>query len=297
MGVEPARKIFVTDAYMEEINRQIRSKASRGVTKRRSSTFRVQPSHSRSSTSTHNSIRGSFNDYASDADFFVHWGRLVRGVYIPSLRHTFKSRDLEKLYQQHYSHQRRNSLAITNVIDAVAKLHVLVLYLALAPEGVTDTLRGCLTGVFMVLAIALCIMVLTCKNSMSPRWLHYAGLVSWLSQTTQVLGRLVYGLEKDPSWYVLFSLFATYTLLPLPLLWAMCAGSITSVLHLLVEVVRNYNDAALLRKVRKSTYYAVFWNVSMLAGTLLVFLVKIKLFGCTIPFGCRCLPKACCIWA
>ncbi|XP_059212269.1 adenylate cyclase type 8 [Centropristis striata] len=249
VGVEPASKIFVTDTYMEEINRQIRNKASRGVTKRRSSTFRVHPVQSRGSTSTRNSVRTSYNEYVSDADFFVHWGRTIRGVYIPTLRHTFKSRDLEKLYQQHYSHQRRNSLAITNVIDAVAKLHVLVLYLALAPEAATDTLRGCLTGIFMALAIALCIVVLTCKDSMSPRWLHYAGLASWLSQTTQVLGGLVYGLEKDPSWYVLFTLFATYTLLPLPLLWAMCAGSLTSILHLLVEVVRHYNDAMLLRKV------------------------------------------------
>ncbi|XP_042247445.1 adenylate cyclase type 8 [Thunnus maccoyii] len=249
VGVEPARKIFVTDTYMDEINRQIRNKASRGVTKRRSSTFRVQPAQSRGSISTHNSVRSSFNDYASDADFFVHWGRTIRGVYIPTLRHTFKSRDLERLYQQHSSHQRRNSLAITNIIDAVAKLHVLVLYLALAPEAVTDTLRGCLTGIFMVLAIALCILVLTCKDSMSPRWLHYAGLASWLSQTTQVLGGLVYGLEKDPSWYVLFTLFATYTLLPLPLLWAICAGSLTSALHLLVEIVRCYNDTMLLKKV------------------------------------------------
>ncbi|XP_034383026.1 adenylate cyclase type 8 [Cyclopterus lumpus] len=249
VGVEPARKIFVTDTYMEEINRQIRNKASRGVTKRRSSTFRVNPYQSRGSTSTHTSARGSINEYGSDADFFVHWGHTIRGVYIPSLRHTFKSCDLEKLYQQHYSHQRRNSLAITNVIDALAKLHVLVMYLAMVPEAVTDSLRGCLTGIFMVFAVALCIVVLTCKDSMSPRWLHYAGLLSWFSQTTQVLGGLVYGLEKDPSWYVLFTLFATYTLLPLPLLWAMCAGSLTSVLQLLVEVLRYYNDAALLRKV------------------------------------------------
>uniref|UniRef100_A0AAX7UNK6 adenylate cyclase n=1 Tax=Astatotilapia calliptera TaxID=8154 RepID=A0AAX7UNK6_ASTCA len=209
----------------KRINRQIRSKASRGVTKRRSSTFRVHPLV-RDSTST----RGAFNDYSSDADFFVHWGRTVCGVYIPTLLHTFKSHDLEKLYQQHSSTQRRNSLAITNVIDVVAKLHMLVLYLALAPEASTDTLRGCLTGMFMVLATVLCVIVLTHKDSVSPQWLHYAGLASWLSQTTQVLGGLVYGLEKDPSWYLLFTLFATYTLLPLPLLWAICAGTLSSML-------------------------------------------------------------------
>lgn len=246
LGVEPARKIFVTDTYIEEINRQIRSKASRGVTKRRSSTFRVHPLV-RDSTST----GGAFNNYSSDADFFVHWGRTVCGVYIPTLLHTFKSHDLEKLYQQHSSTQRRNSLAITNVIDVVAKLHMLVLYLALAPEASTDTLRGCLTGMFMVLATVLCVIVLTHKDSVSPQWLHYAGLASWLSQTTQVLGGLVYGLEKDPSWYLLFTLFATYTLLPLPLLWAICAGTLSSMLHILVEIVCCYTDALLLRKVKK----------------------------------------------
>uniref|UniRef100_A0AAX7SXQ1 Adenylate cyclase type 8 n=1 Tax=Astatotilapia calliptera TaxID=8154 RepID=A0AAX7SXQ1_ASTCA len=74
---------------------------------RRSSTFRVHPLV-RDSTST----RGAFNDYSSDADFFVHWGRTVCGVYIPTLLHTFKSHDLEKLYQQHSSTQRRNSLVV-----------------------------------------------------------------------------------------------------------------------------------------------------------------------------------------
>ncbi|KAK0131315.1 Adenylate cyclase type 8 [Merluccius polli] len=248
VGVEPARKMFVTDAYIEVINRQIRNKASRGVTKRRSSMARVFPLHERSSTSTHGSSASS-GDYVSDADFFVRWGRTVRGVYIPTLRHTFKSRDLEKLYQQHSSRQRRTSLVVTNVIDAVAKLHILVLYLVLAPETTPDTLRGYLTGLFMAFAVALCVVVLTCKDSMTPRWLHFTGLASWLSQTMQVLGGLAYGLERDPSWYVLFTLFATYTLLPLPLLWAMCAGTLTSGLHLGVEVARCYHDAVLLRKV------------------------------------------------
>ncbi|MEQ2205607.1 hypothetical protein XENOCAPTIV_005405 [Xenoophorus captivus] len=205
--------------------------------------------HSRASTSTHGSISVSTQDYTSDADFFVHWCNTVHSVYIPMLGHTFKSCDLEKLYQRYSSHQRRNSLALTNIIDAVAKLHMLVLYLALAPDAVTDCLRGYLTGIFMVLAIALCILVLTCKDSMSPQWLHYAGIASWLSQTTQILGGLAYGLENDPSWYILFTLFATYTLLPLPLLWAMCAGFLTPILHILLDIWFHYNDALLLNKV------------------------------------------------
>uniref|UniRef100_A0A8C5BQA7 adenylate cyclase n=1 Tax=Gadus morhua TaxID=8049 RepID=A0A8C5BQA7_GADMO len=231
VGVEPAPKMFVTDAYIEAINRQIRDKASRG-SKRRSSAVRVFPVPQSSSSPHASPLAGG---YVSDADFFVRWGHAVRGVFIPTLRHTFKSGDLEKLYQQHLSHQRRSSLAVANVIDAVAKLHILVLYLALAPEAAPDQLRGWLTALFMALAVTLCVVVMTCKASISPRWLRYVGLASWLSQTTQGLGGLGYGLERDPSGYVLFTLFATYTLLPLPLLWAMCAGALTSLFIIQTE--------------------------------------------------------------
>ncbi|KAI4890091.1 hypothetical protein NFI96_022754, partial [Prochilodus magdalenae] len=246
--VEPSRKIYVTDAYIEEINRQIRNKASRGITKRRSSVARIHPSFFGERSSSASTQAGISSSYASDADFFVRWGRSIHGVYVPTLRHTFKSRDLEKLYHRHSSHTRRTSLVVTNILDAAAKLHLLVLYLALVPDD-SDLLRGCLTAVFLAFAVVLCVLVLTCKRSHSPEWLHYAGLASWLSQTAQVLGGLGFGLENDPSWYVLFTLFATYTLLPLPLLWAMGAGSLTSTLHLIVETTRNFNEEGLLRKI------------------------------------------------
>lgn len=247
-GMEPARKIYVTDDYIEEINRQIRNKASRGLTKRRSSVARVHPSFFGERSSSASTHPGVSSEYACDADFFMRWGHTMHGVYVPTLRHTFKSRDLEKLYHRHSSHTRRTSLVITNLLDAAAKLHLLVLYLALVPDG-SDLLRGCLTGVFLAFAVVLCVLVLTCKRSHSPEWLHYAGMASWLSQTAQVLGGLGYGLENDQSWYVLFTLFATYTLLPLPLLWAMGAGSLTSTLHLMLETVWHFNQVGLLRKV------------------------------------------------
>lgn len=244
------RKIVVSDACIEDINRQIRNKLARGggVYKRRSSAARVNPARDRSSTGTQKSMDG-----ISDADFFVSWGSMVRGVYLPVLHHTFKSQDLEKLYQQYSSDQRRTSLVVTNIIDIVTKLNIIVIYLAVAPEMV-DSLQGWLAGLFMGLGALLCILVLICKGNMSPAYLRYAGMASWLSQTVQVLGGLVYGLEKDQSWYVLFILFATYTLLPLPLLWSICTGCLTSTLHLLVETIQNYNDDAIVRKVRLTVH-------------------------------------------
>lgn len=247
-GMEPAQKIHVTDAYIEEINQQIRNKASRGMTKRRSSVARVHPSFFGERGSSSSTQTGASADYVSDADFFVHWGHIIHGVYVPTLRHIFKSKDLEKLYQRHSSHTRRTSLVVTNIIDAAAKLHLLLLYLAMAPDG-SDILLGWFTGFFMACATALCVLVLTCKRSHSPRWLHYAGMASWLSQTAQILGGLAYGLERDQSWYVLFTLFATYTLLPLSLLWAIGAGTLTSILHLIAETIRNLSEVGLLRKV------------------------------------------------
>ncbi|KAJ8410213.1 hypothetical protein AAFF_G00201940 [Aldrovandia affinis] len=245
VGMEPARKIFITDTYIDEINRQIRSKASRGggLAKRRLSAVRIHPTHGRASTSTQCSA-----DYISDADFFLSWGATVKGVYIPTLKHTFKSRDLERLYQHYSSRQRRTSLVVTNAIDIITKLHILLIYLVVAPEAV-DYVRAWLMGLFMALGAVLCVLVLTCKGAMTPQYLRYAGVASWLSQTVQVMGGLVYGLERDQSWYVLFSLFATYTLLPLPLLWSICAGSLTSTLHLLMVTICHYNDTALVRKV------------------------------------------------
>uniref|UniRef100_A0A671NCW7 adenylate cyclase n=1 Tax=Sinocyclocheilus anshuiensis TaxID=1608454 RepID=A0A671NCW7_9TELE len=239
-----SQKIIVTDAYINDINKQIRNKAARGnagMHKRRSSAVRIHPLRERNSTCTRKST-----DSLCDADFFVSWGSTVRGIFFPVLHHKFKSHDLEHLYQQHSSGQRRASLVVTNVIDILTKLHILFIYLAVAPEMV-DSQQGWLAGLFMGLGAVLCVLVLTCKGLMSPDYLRYAGLASWLSQTVQVLGGLAYGLEKDQSWYVLFTLFATYTLLPLPLLWSICIGFFTAALHLLVDALRNYNDTLLAK--------------------------------------------------
>ncbi|XP_056332541.1 adenylate cyclase type 8 [Danio aesculapii] len=241
-----SRKIIVTDAYIDDINRQIRNKAARGnagMHKRRSSAARIHPFRERNSTCTRKSTES-----VTDADFFVSWGSTVRGIFLPALHHKFKSHDLEHLYQQHSSGQRRTSLVVTNVIDILTKLHILFIYLALAPEMV-DSQHGWLAGLLMALGAIICVLVLTCKGLMSPDYLRYAGLASWLSQTVQALGGLVYGLETDQSWYVLFTLFAIYTLLPLPLLWSICMGFLTAALHLLVDTFRNYNDTAVVRKL------------------------------------------------
>ncbi|XP_016536533.1 adenylate cyclase type 8 isoform X3 [Poecilia formosa] len=83
----------------------------------------------------------------------------------------------------------------------------------------------------------------------SPQWLRYLSVLTWVSQTVQVLVGVFSWAEIDHSWYVFFTLFSTYTLLPLPLPWAIAAGTITSTLHLLVDVCWHYSDQILIRRV------------------------------------------------
>ncbi|XP_035767704.1 adenylate cyclase type 8-like [Neolamprologus brichardi] len=241
-GLERGKhRIKVTDAYIADINRQIRNKASRGVfwQKRRSSAARIHPTVTTATQSKH--------DPLSDADFFVSSGWTVRGVFIPTLQHKFKSADLEQLYQQFSSAQRRTSLVVTVVVDILTRLLVSLLTWPLGWWGMAC---DWLTGLSVVLWIGICLVVLTRKEVLSsPQWLRYLSVVSWLSQTFQVLIGVFSWAESDHSWYVFFTLFSTYTLLPLPLLWSIIAGGTTSTLHLLVDFCCHYNDHSFIRKV------------------------------------------------
>lgn len=78
---------------------------------------------------------------------------------------------------------------------------------------------------------------------------RYLSLVSWFSQTLQIFVGVFSWAESDHSWYIFFSLFSTYVLLPLPLIWSIVAGATTSALHLLLDLCCHYSDHNFLRKV------------------------------------------------
>ncbi|XP_041638286.1 adenylate cyclase type 8-like [Cheilinus undulatus] len=244
-GLERGRhRITVTDAYIAEINRQIRNKASRGAfwQKRRSSAARVHPTTPKISVPI-----GIKQDSLTDADFFVSRGATVRGVVIPTLQHTFKSPDLERVYQQFSSGQRRMSLIVTNVIDILTRLLILMLTW---PSGWWGVACDWLAGLSVILWAGICMLALTRRDVMSsPQWLRYLSVVSWFSQTIQVLVGVFSWSENDHSWYVFFCLFSTHTLLPLPLLWSIIAGATTSILHLLLDVCCHYGNQAFITKV------------------------------------------------
>uniref|UniRef100_A0A3B4GER9 Adenylate cyclase type 8 n=2 Tax=Haplochromini TaxID=319058 RepID=A0A3B4GER9_9CICH len=177
----------------------------------------------------------------SNSDFFLNWGYTYRGVIFPTLRNSFKSRDLERLYQRYFLGQRRKSVVVMNILDVVTKLTLLVLHLTLASIPM-DPIKGTLLGFFTGIEVVICALVVVRKDTTSHSYLQYSGVVTWVAMATQILAAgLGYGLLGDGVGYVLFTLFATYSMLPLPLTWAILAGLFTSGLHILVQLLISKN--------------------------------------------------------
>ncbi|XP_029425404.1 adenylate cyclase type 8 isoform X3 [Nannospalax galili] len=173
----------------------------------------------------------------SNSDFFLNGGYSYRGVIFPTLRNSFKSRDLERLYQRYFLGQRRKSEVVMNVLDVLTKLTLLVLHLSLASAPM-DPLKGILLGFFTGIEVVICALVVVRKDTTSHTYLQYSGVVTWVAMTTQILAAgLGYGLLGDGIGYVLFTLFATYSMLPLPLTWAILAGLGTSLLQVILQLV------------------------------------------------------------
>lgn len=173
----------------------------------------------------------------SNSDFFLNWGYAYRGVIFPTLRNSFKSRDLERLYQRYFLGQRRKSEVVVNILDVLTKLTLLLLHLTLASVPM-DPIKGILLGFFTGIEVVICALVVVRKDTTSYTYLQYSGVVTWVAMATQILAAgLGCGLLGDSIGYVLFTLFATYSMLPLPLTWAIGAGLVTSLLQLIMQIV------------------------------------------------------------
>ncbi|XP_038248537.1 adenylate cyclase type 8 isoform X2 [Dermochelys coriacea] len=173
----------------------------------------------------------------SNSDFFLSWGYTYRGVIFPTLRNSFKSRDLERLYQRYFLGQRRKSQVVMNILDVLTKLTLLLLHLTLASAPM-DPIKGILLGFFTGIEVVICALVVVRKDTTSYTYLQYSGVVTWVAMATQILAAgLGCGLLGDGIGYVLFTLFATYSMLPLPLTWAILAGLVTSLLQLVMQLV------------------------------------------------------------
>ncbi|XP_038673541.1 adenylate cyclase type 8-like isoform X1 [Scyliorhinus canicula] len=227
----PKRRFTIKTEYIEDINHQILSKFA-----------------GRDRGSVYATRQPTLTPGQRMSDIFVSPGYTCRGVLLPTINQVFKSRELEKLYQRYSARQKRFSLMMMNIIDCFTKFNIMMVFFFATPELIQPVMSG-VAGLFILFSSMLCFFVQAGKDAISHNYLQYIGLATWLYQSTQILVGLGMGLETNETWFILFIVFGTYTMLPIPLLWCLLAGTLSSVCHLLIEGFRYARGEILLHQV------------------------------------------------
>ncbi|XP_046634462.1 adenylate cyclase type 8-like [Daphnia pulicaria] len=198
-------------------------------------------------------------------------------LYLPSLQNvvstSFKDASLESTYQRYSHWQRQKSLIVVNAIDVVLKIITAVLVVTHQLGNSPGTHVKCPTSsecyynnssgsnqsqvedefptITVISASGLILLNLVifsltvCWKSFARNYLHLAALATWLLMNFQVYVGLAFEeiggtgvqLTSHMVWYILFIIFATYVMLPLPLLWAVLASGASVVIHLITFLV------------------------------------------------------------
>ncbi|XP_014244187.1 adenylate cyclase type 8-like isoform X2 [Cimex lectularius] len=163
-------------------------------------------------------------------------GKVYKGVYLLSLTNSFREKRLELAYQRYSHRQRQRSLIIVNLVDAIVKLVVAGIACAHGQElGSEDRLIWTSAG--LVANVTLC--ALGCWRNFANNYLHWAALATWATLNVQGLWGKCFGFSPPEYlvWYILFIIFVTYAMLPLPLRWSIAAGMVTSIVHVLQTAI------------------------------------------------------------
>ncbi|XP_075236866.1 adenylyl cyclase 78C isoform X2 [Lycorma delicatula] len=178
-----------------------------------------------------------FDDYTFDfgdmEDVFKK-GIIYKGIYWPTLTNSFKEAHLEFSYQRYSHRQRQKSLIIVNFVDLLLK--IIYLYLLLTDEK-NPTEPLVLVWTTSMLGANLGVILLGWWRCFANNYLHWAALFTWLLLNIQAfVGRCSsLCVLEYLDWYVLFIVFLTYAMLPLPLRWSMKAASTTGIIQLTVS--------------------------------------------------------------
>uniref|UniRef100_UPI0035900FC4 adenylate cyclase type 8 n=1 Tax=Myxine glutinosa TaxID=7769 RepID=UPI0035900FC4 len=235
---------------------------------RHSATGKVHPGKA-SESSTESELSGTGHDPGRrSSEFLLSRGLAYRGLILPSLRGAFRSRNLERLYQRYFLRQRRKSLIVMNLIDVAFKAALVALHAALG-AGAVRVGRAALAATFAALGVLMCLIVTVRKQATSHGYLQSAGVFTWLSLSVQLAIGVGCGFSRDGAAYALFALFATYTMLPLPLSWSLLAGLCTSAVFLVVRVFTLPRDAMLGRQVCADVLLFASMNVAGLVTSSL----------------------------
>ncbi|CAG2107094.1 unnamed protein product [Medioppia subpectinata] len=192
--------------------------------------------------------------FTTSDDWSVSW----KGILLPKLTNDFKDAHLEASYQRYSHRQRQKSLLILNVIDILLKLSLLIIYAisdgtppADGSDGgdATDRLKYRILYNIPWFAInASLIALITCWKQFANNYLHLGAIFTWVIFNIQ--GQIGFGIELHEEqleiavaggavWHILFIVFVTYAMMPLPLRWCVICGAISSLMDLILETFLN----------------------------------------------------------
>ncbi|RWS13387.1 adenylate cyclase type 8-like protein, partial [Dinothrombium tinctorium] len=174
------------------------------------------------------------------------------GILFPRLTDDFRDSHLEAAYQLYSQRQRQKSLAIVNIIDILYKIALCTVYAIIHHDLPTHSLLFNIPWFLCNLCIIFCISWWKhCANN----YLHIAAIFTWI--IFNIEGQMGFGLLNESIsfdstvWHVLFVVFATYSMMPLPLRWCAACGAISSLIDVFITSI-NYdeNDQAFFSKER-----------------------------------------------
>ncbi|EEC01411.1 adenylate cyclase, putative [Ixodes scapularis] len=171
-------------------------------------------------------------------------GFSFRGLNFPRLTNSFKDDKLELAYQGYSHRQRQTALVIVNLIDVFLKVAMLVAFFV-AGELDEPRLTCALLRNLPWIAVNLLLCLLTYWKFFASNYLHWGALLIWIALNAEGNGTfgVTWGylqfepggdVAGDGSWHVMFTVFVTYAMLPLPLKWCIVCGVLASLGHLLV---------------------------------------------------------------
>nr|XP_026696031.1 adenylate cyclase type 8-like isoform X1 [Ciona intestinalis]XP_026696032.1 adenylate cyclase type 8-like isoform X2 [Ciona intestinalis] len=170
------------------------------------------------------------------------FGFLFRGILFPTLFNRFHPKSLESLYNRYfYTEKRRLQIAVTTIA-------ILIKILMFVVHGVGSTMTltiGLINGISLLCHFSILIAVLfmtSRENKKSYLYLRIIGVLSWtcmtaydqaIIYTSSTFQRSRVSHLSDGTTFLLFIIFVTYTMLPLPLHWSMTCTIVSSLSNLL----------------------------------------------------------------
>ncbi|XP_065212348.1 adenylyl cyclase 78C-like isoform X3 [Planococcus citri] len=179
-------------------------------------------------------------DQISAAAIFKR-GVLYRGIYCPTLTNSFRESHLELSYQRYSHRQRQKSLIIVNFVDILMKTVLAGVWLLQKDRG-PPALKSVL-WTLCTLIINCIVCVLGCWRCFANNYLQSAAICTWILINIQGFVGAGLGLSDQEYlvWYVLFIVFVTYAMLPLPLRCCIIAGCTTALVHITVTSFVKFN--------------------------------------------------------